>query len=143
MIARIGMPAKALQNLERLCRWHAAWQERCQALERLRVCISRKRISFRLFKQWYWESFDDDVQVPALTTTCIFAVPLINLSSVACCMVMQLWRASLHGGSSTTAGNGCSLYVLFMPYTLNLLLCCCYPCFNDMPQHNAPEIGLL
>lgn len=45
------------------CRWHAAWQERCQALDRLRVCISRKRISFRLFKQWYWESFDDDVQV--------------------------------------------------------------------------------
>ena len=44
-------------------RWHAAWQERCQALERLRMCISRKRISFRLFKQWYWESFDDDVQV--------------------------------------------------------------------------------
>ena len=49
-----------------VCRWHAAWQERCQALERLRVCISRKRISFRLFKQWYWESFDDDVQVRLL-----------------------------------------------------------------------------
>ena len=48
------------------CRWHAAWQERCQALDRLRVCISRKRISFRLFKQWYWESFDDDVQVSLL-----------------------------------------------------------------------------
>lgn len=49
-----------------VCRWHAAWQERCQALERLRICISRKRISFRLFKQWYWESFDDDVQVSIL-----------------------------------------------------------------------------
>ncbi len=61
------MPADTMQTLEWLCRWHAAWQERCQALERLRVCISRKRISFRLFKQWYWESFDDDVQVPALT----------------------------------------------------------------------------
>lgn len=52
-------------------RWHAAWQERCQALERLRICISRKRISFRLFKQWYWESFDDDVQVRLLPLTAL------------------------------------------------------------------------
>ena len=44
-------------------RWHAAWQERCQALERLRACITRKRISFRLFKSWYWQTFDDDMQV--------------------------------------------------------------------------------
>eukprot|EP00891_Asterochloris_glomerata_P001849 jgi/Astpho2/1849/fgenesh1_pg.00038_%23_20_t len=42
--------------------WCAAWQERCEALNRLRACITRKRISFRLFKQWYWESFDEDVQ---------------------------------------------------------------------------------
>lgn len=44
-------------------RWHAAWQERCQALEKLRACITRKRISFRLFKSWYWQTFDDDMQV--------------------------------------------------------------------------------
>ena len=108
-IAETGEPAKPLQTLEWWCRWHAAWQERCQALERLRVCISRKRISFRLFKQWYWESFDDDVQVPALTHHLSYVVLLFLslmlflssvLPSVACCVVIQLWRASLHGASS-------------------------------------------
>ncbi|KAL0023069.1 hypothetical protein WJX79_008548 [Trebouxia sp. C0005] len=63
-VALMRLLSKHLLNRKRHAfhRWHAAWQERCQALERLRVCISRKRISFRLFKQWYWESFDDDVQ---------------------------------------------------------------------------------
>lgn len=69
-LGRTLSPSKPTSGLKYalwvVCRWHAAWQERCQALERLRVCISRKRISFRLFKQWYWESFDDDVQVRML-----------------------------------------------------------------------------
>lgn len=29
----------------------------------LRRCLTRKRVAFRQFRQWYWESFDDDMQV--------------------------------------------------------------------------------
>lgn len=34
--------------------------------EQLRACIKRKAVAFRLFKAWYWESFDADVQVRGL-----------------------------------------------------------------------------
>lgn len=44
-------------------RWYEVWQERVAATERLRMCIAAKRISFRLFKQIYWQSFDEDIQV--------------------------------------------------------------------------------
>ena len=44
-------------------RWRQVCQERAGAVERLRTCITRRRIAFRVFKQWYWESFDEDVQV--------------------------------------------------------------------------------
>lgn len=44
-------------------RWYEVWKERVAATERLRMCIAAKRISFRLFKQIYWQSFDEDIQV--------------------------------------------------------------------------------
>ncbi|KAK9838858.1 hypothetical protein WJX74_004668 [Apatococcus lobatus] len=44
-------------------KWSEVWQERVAATERLRMCIAAKRISFRLFKQIYWQSFDEDIQV--------------------------------------------------------------------------------
>lgn len=44
-------------------RWYEVWQGRVAATERLRMCIASKRISFRLFKQIYWQSFDEDIQV--------------------------------------------------------------------------------
>lgn len=45
------------------CRWRAVYEEQRDIYARLKACITRQRISFRLFKQWYWESFDKDVQV--------------------------------------------------------------------------------
>jgi hypothetical protein len=29
----------------------------------LKACIKRKKVAFQLFKNWYWEAFDADVQV--------------------------------------------------------------------------------
>lgn len=29
----------------------------------VRTCIMQKRVSFAFFKQWYWDCFDEDVQV--------------------------------------------------------------------------------
>jgi protein SFI1 len=43
--------------------WQAALQERKAALDNLRRCLIRKRVAFKLFRNWYWESFDDEVQV--------------------------------------------------------------------------------
>lgn len=71
-------------------RWHAAWQERCQALERLRACITRKRISFRLFKSWYWQTFDDDMQVRSDWFESIKASlsSTLNVAVLGCCDVL-------------------------------------------------------
>lgn len=56
------------------------WQEHLAATERLRICIAAKRISFRLFKQIYWQSFDEDIQVGHLPhaprSCCNFQGPL-------------------------------------------------------------------
>ncbi|CAL8467052.1 g6588 [Coccomyxa elongata] len=43
-------------------KWRAVYEEQRDIYARLKACITRQRISFRLFKQWYWESFDEDVQ---------------------------------------------------------------------------------
>ena len=43
--------------------WVGLWREQRAAREQVRTCITRKRIFFCLFKQWYWDSFDNDVQV--------------------------------------------------------------------------------
>ena len=50
------------QTAVHACRWRDAWRERADGVERVRACITRRRIAFRVFKQWYWESFDEDVQ---------------------------------------------------------------------------------
>ncbi len=43
-------------------RWHGAWQEHRAAVARVAGCVTRQRISFRLFKLWYWGSFDEEIQ---------------------------------------------------------------------------------
>jgi hypothetical protein len=43
-------------------RWHGAWQDHRAAVARVAGCVTRQRISFRLFKLWYWGSFDEEIQ---------------------------------------------------------------------------------
>ncbi len=38
-------------------------EERDLLRSTVRTCIMQKRVSFAFFKQWYWDCFDDDVQV--------------------------------------------------------------------------------
>lgn len=38
--------------------------------DELRRCIKRKKLAFSLFKQWYWEAFDSDVQARRGWTGC-------------------------------------------------------------------------
>jgi len=42
--------------------WRGVAEEKAAATEELKRCLLRKRIAFRQFKQWYWDSFDDDLQ---------------------------------------------------------------------------------
>ncbi|KAG2500477.1 hypothetical protein HYH03_002042 [Edaphochlamys debaryana] len=42
--------------------WCVALAERRARDDELRRCIKRKKLAFGLFKQWYWEAFDADVQ---------------------------------------------------------------------------------
>ncbi|KAL4528837.1 hypothetical protein Ndes2526B_g07064 [Nannochloris sp. 'desiccata'] len=42
--------------------WRGVAEEKAAATEELRRCLLRKRIAFRQFKQWYWDSFDEDLQ---------------------------------------------------------------------------------
>jgi hypothetical protein len=44
-------------------RWHGAWRARVEATARLAACITRKRVAFTQFKAWYWQCFDENVQV--------------------------------------------------------------------------------
>ena len=46
-----------------LWHWQAVLQERNAAADNLRRCLIRKRVAFKLFRNWYWESFDDEMQV--------------------------------------------------------------------------------
>ncbi|GBF90413.1 hypothetical protein Rsub_03409 [Raphidocelis subcapitata] len=56
----------ALAGRARLARllsaWRATVEERRRGCEALRTCLRRKRIAFRAFKSWYWESLDADVR---------------------------------------------------------------------------------
>lgn len=71
------------------CRWRAVYEEQRDIYARLKACITRQRISFRLFKQWYWESFDKDVQVspyfgpPLPASTCGTSALCVLFSKVA------------------------------------------------------------
>ena len=51
------------QTLTLLCRWQQVLQERNLLRSTVRTCIMQKRVSFAFFKQWYWDCFDEDVQV--------------------------------------------------------------------------------
>jgi hypothetical protein len=46
-----------------LAHWRRLLEGKRAAADGLRRCLIRKRVAFRLFRQWYWESFDDDMQV--------------------------------------------------------------------------------
>lgn len=46
-----------------LAHWRRLLADKAAAADNLRRCLTRKRIAFRQFRQWYWESFDDDMQV--------------------------------------------------------------------------------
>ena len=43
--------------------WQGALAERKAAVDNLRRCLIRKRLAFKLFRNWYWDSFDDEMQV--------------------------------------------------------------------------------
>lgn len=43
--------------------WESVVAERKHAEEELKRCLIRKRMAFKQFKQWYWDSFDEDLQV--------------------------------------------------------------------------------
>lgn len=43
--------------------WRAAIEHRRRATENLRACLTRKRVAQRWFLRWYWDAFDDDIQV--------------------------------------------------------------------------------
>ncbi|MEW5317016.1 MAG: hypothetical protein WDW38_008350 [Sanguina aurantia] len=45
-----------------LLHWADLAAERKAFLTSLRVCLKRQKIAFSLFKNWYWDSFDADVQ---------------------------------------------------------------------------------
>lgn len=53
-----------------LAHWRRLLAERREAQESLKRCLTRKRVAFRLFRQWYWESFDEDMQVQPHTPGC-------------------------------------------------------------------------
>ena len=53
-----------------LGRWHGAWQEHRAAVARVAGCVTRQRISFRFFKQWYWDSFDEEIQARDTWSCC-------------------------------------------------------------------------
>ena len=44
-------------------RWRRNWQEAVLSRGRLTACITRQRISLRLYKQQYWQAIDAEVQV--------------------------------------------------------------------------------
>ena len=42
--------------------WKAVLDEKMGQREALKRCLLQKHVAFRQFKQWYWESFDEDLQ---------------------------------------------------------------------------------
>ncbi|KFM26653.1 hypothetical protein F751_2240 [Auxenochlorella protothecoides] len=38
------------------------WRQAAEARDRLRRCLLQKQTAFRLFRTWYWDAFDDDLQ---------------------------------------------------------------------------------
>ena len=58
------LPFKILDDLAYwLCRWRQVIGERELLRNTVRTCIMQKKVSFAFFKQWYWDCFDEDVQV--------------------------------------------------------------------------------
>ncbi len=52
-----------------LCRWRQVLEDRDFVRSTVRTCIMRKKVSFAFFKQWYWDCFDEDVQVCLFSCT--------------------------------------------------------------------------
>ena len=71
-------------------RWRGAWLEHRAAVARVAGCVTRQRISFRFFKQWYWGMFDEEIQARARV--------LSESPWLACtCKAPQLRRCAWHG----------------------------------------------
>jgi len=54
-------------------------QERKAAADNLRRCLIRKRVAFKLFRNWYWESFDDEMQVCGSLHLCMLVIGMRGL----------------------------------------------------------------
>ena len=56
-------------------------EERDLLRSTVRRCILRKRVSFAFFKQWYWDCFDEDVQV-CLTSQSALQAQMLVMTSI-------------------------------------------------------------
>jgi hypothetical protein len=73
-----------------LAHWRRLLTEKAEAADNLRRCLTRKSVAFRLFRQWYWESFDDDMQV-GVKVQQLGKLPVFIAHSLAfCCVARQL-----------------------------------------------------
>lgn len=80
------------------------------------MCIARKRISFRLFKQWYWESFDDDVQVSILSSQHIW-------------LMSKICTPAMSDNKVETGNSGLQDLLVPVPDEPSVALCTCMlPC---------------
>eukprot|EP00887_Chlorella_sp_A99_P005659 scaffold1.g5659.t1 len=61
-IARFMQRWDGARKAAALAHWRGLVSERDAARDNLRRCLLRKRVAFRLFRQWYWETFDEDMQ---------------------------------------------------------------------------------
>lgn len=67
-----------------LAAWRAAVAEQRRRTDELRRCIKRKKVAFQLFKQWYWEAFDADVQVRPAAPGGVGALRVISCPATEC-----------------------------------------------------------
>ncbi|KAK9821433.1 hypothetical protein WJX81_005093 [Elliptochloris bilobata] len=61
-LERFAAKVQAARVRQALLRWQCAWLEHRAAVARVAGCVTRQRISFRFFKQWYWSMFDEEIQ---------------------------------------------------------------------------------
>lgn len=52
-------------------------------MARVAGCVTRQRISFRFFKQWYWGMFDEEIQACAHRAMSSLGSPAVQSTSLA------------------------------------------------------------
>ena len=78
-----------------LCRWRQVLEDRDFVRSTVRTCIMRKKVSFAFFKQWYWDCFDEDVQVrPVSCSGSQSQVPLVRTFLQATSNVLAQWQSA-------------------------------------------------